>query len=254
MVVSVGEAITGTAAGHELQVLWKINLSERTFQRDAKQLQGAGEVTFAIDVEPAYFSATLQDGYGLLVDAAEHRRAESAASTDQPLPLDALPEAFDFVASVWRNVTRHDLLAVHRVSSFAELSLPVATRSDFSSRLSSFGEVLKAMRVDDSLIDSEAAKGLAEDGSIGRLKLAIGRLLKSPELDSAMNALGILQDIVRVRVAIQHQHAKPDLPTALAKLGIDHPPLNWADAWEAVRHRAVAALRDLRRALESAVR
>ena len=131
--------------------------------------------------------------------------------------------------------------------------MPVVTRSDFSSRLSAFGDVVKAIRVDDSLIDTEAAKGLAEDSSIGRLKLAVQRLLKSPELDSATQALTVLQDIVRVRVAIQHQHAKPDLPTALARLGIDHPPPSWAYAWEVVRHRAVAALRDLRRALESAL-
>jgi hypothetical protein len=253
MVVSVGEVIAGTAANHELQVLWKISLSERSFQRDAKQLKAAGDVTFAFDVDPAFFAATLQDSLGLLVDVVEHRRPESAASADQPLPLEAVPEAFDYLASAWRNVTRLDLFAVHRVSSSAELGLPVATRSDFSSRLSAFSDVLKAIRVDDSLIDPEAAKGLAEDSSLGRLKLAVQKLLKSPELDSATSALGVLQDIVRVRVAIQHQHAKPDLPTALAKLGIDHPPPSWTDAWEAVRHRAVDALRDLRRALESAL-
>ncbi len=252
MVVSVGEVITGTAAGHELQVLWKTHLSERSYQRNAKQLKAAGDVTFVLDVEPAYFSATLQDGYGLLVDVVEHRPRVDAASPDQPLPQEAIPEAFDFVASVWRNITRHDLLDVHRVSSSAELSVPVATRSDFSSRLSALNDVLKAIRVDDSLIDSEAAKGLAEDSSIGRLKLAVQKLLKAPELDSATNALTVLQDIVRVRVAIQHQHAKPDLPTALARLGIDHPP-DWVQAWEVVRHRAVAALRDLRRALESSL-
>lgn len=188
-----------------------------------------------------------------MVDVIEHRRAESAASLGQPLPLEALPEAFDFVASVWRNVTGHDLLDAHRVGSSAELSVPVATRTDFSSRLSALNDVLKAVRVDDSLIDSEAAKGLAEDSSIARLKLAVQKRLKSPELDSAVKALSVLQDIVRVRVAIQHQYAKPDLPTALAKLGIDYPPPSWADAWEAVRHRAVDAMRDLRRALESAL-
>jgi hypothetical protein len=128
-----------------------------------------------------------------------------------------------------------------------------ASRSDFSSRLSAFGDVLKAIRVDESMIDSEAAKGLAEDSSIGRLKLAVQKLLKSPELDAATDALNILQDIVKVRNAVQHPHAKTDLPTALAKLGIGHPPPSWANAWEVVRHRAVAALRDLRRALESAI-
>ncbi len=164
-----------------------------------------------------------------------------------------MPEAFDFVASAWLNLTRKYLLDVHRVSSAAELSVPVATRSDFSSRLSAFGDVLKAIRVDDSLIDPEAAKGLAVDSSIGRLKLAALKLLKSPELDSARNALSVLQDIVGLRNAVQHPRGTNDLPTALAKLGIEHPPASWGYAWEVVRHRAVGALRHLRRALESAL-
>jgi hypothetical protein len=251
IVVSIGEVITGTAAGHELQVLWKISLSERSFQRDAKQLKAAGDVTFAFDVDPAFFSAALQDSPGLLIDVAEHRRPVDAAAPDQPLPPEALPEAFDFVASAWLNLTRNHLLDVHRVSSAAELSVPVATRSDFSSRLSAFGDVLKAIRVDDSLIDPAPAKGLAPDSSIGRLKLAVQKLLESLELDSATNALSVLQDIVSVRNAVQHPRGTNDLPTALAKLGIDHPPPSWGYAWEVVRHRAVAALRELRRALES---
>ena len=253
MVVSVGEVLTGTATGHELQVLWKISLSERSFQRDAQRLKAAGDVTFAFDVDPAFFSASLQDSYGLLIDVAEHRRPVDAGAPDLPLPPEAVPEAFDFVASAWLNLTRKHLLDVHRVSSSAELSVPAATRTDFSSRLSAFGDVLKALRVDDSLVDPEAAKGLAKDASIGRLKLAVQKLLKSPELDSATNALGVLQDIVGVRNAVQHPRGTNDLPTALAKLGIDHPPASWGYALEVVRHRAVAALRELRRALESAL-
>jgi hypothetical protein len=253
MVVSVGEVLTGTAAGHELQVLWKISLSERSFQRDAEAVRAAGDATFPFDVEPAFFSASLQDSYGLLIDVAEHRRPGDAAAPDQSLPLEAVPEAFDFVASAWLNLTRKHLLDVHRVSSAAELSMPVATRSDFSSRLSAFGDVLKAIRVDDSLIGPKAAKNLPKDASIGRLKVAVKKLLKSPELDSATNALSVLQDIVSLRNAVQHPRGTNDLPTALAKLGIDHPPPSWGYAWEVVRYRAVAALRELRRELESAL-
>jgi hypothetical protein len=252
VVVSVGEADTGTVAGHELQALWKIHLSEFSYQRDSRALKEAGDVTFPFDVKPAYFSASLQDPYGLLVDTIELQGRPDAQQQLQPIASDALPEAFDFLASVWSNVTRFDLFAVRRVAPAAELSVPVATRSDFSGRLSAFGDLLKAIRVDDSLVDAEAAKGLAEDSSIGRLKLAVQKLLASPQLDSATDALNILRDIVRVRVAIQHQHATPDLPTALARLGIAHPP-DWAQAWEIVRHRAVDALRELRRALESAL-
>ena len=55
-----------------------------------------------------------------------------------------------------------------------------------------------------------------------------------------------------MRAALQHEEkAEPDLPTALARLSIKYPP-EWSQAWEAIRHRAVGALRDLRQALESA--
>jgi hypothetical protein len=250
IVVSVGDLTPGTVPGHELQALWKIQLSERSFHRDARVLVQAGDAVFALEVEPAYFSASLQDRYGLLVDIAERRRVDEATAPDQPLPPEAVPDALDFVAAVWRNVTKTELFDLRRVSSAAELSLAVTTRSDFSSRLTALGDLLKAMRIDESLIDPKAAQGLAEDSALGRLKLAVQNLLTPPELDTATSALNVLQDVVRVRVALQHKNAKPDLPTALAKLGIAHPA-DWSHAWELTRHRAVAALRDLRRALES---
>jgi hypothetical protein len=138
--------------------------------------------------------------------------------------------------------------ACRRLQNSACLLPRAATSRVASARLAT---VLKAIRVDDSLIDPAPAKGLAPDSSIGRLKLAVQKLLESPELDSATNALSVLQDIVSVRNAVQHPRGTNDLPTALAKLGIDHPPPSWGYAWEVVRHRAVAALRELRRALES---
>lgn len=250
MVISVGEAVAGTARGHGMQAIWKIQASERSYQREARTLAAAGDVTLPLDVEPIYFAASLQDQYGLLVDSVERRRRIEIQSEGFTLPAEAIPEAFDFLASVWRNVTGHHLFEVRRVSPATELGAQAATRGDFSSRISAFADVLKAIRVDDSLIDTESAKRLAQESSLGRLKLAVQKLLVSPDLDTATSALSVLQDIVRVRVALQHQHAKPDLPTALASLGINYP-VEWDEAWEQIRHRAVEALRDLRSAIES---
>jgi hypothetical protein len=251
IVVSIGEAVPGTARGHGLQAIWKIQASQRSYQREARTLNAAGDVTFPLEVEPIYFSASLQDPSGLLVDSMERHGRADIQSESSRLPAESVPEAFDFLASVWRNVTGHHLFEVRRVSPASELTTPVETRADFSSRMSALGDVMKAIRVDNSLIDPAAAKGLAEDSSLGRLKLAVQKLLVSPDLDVALAALSVLQDVVRVRTALQHQSANTDLPTALAMLGIAYP-VEWSHAWELMRHRVVDALRDLRHALESA--
>ena len=251
MIVSIGQGIHGRANGHRLQALWKIQESELSFRREARILTKAGTATIAMDTEPHDFNASLEDSLGLLVDTIEYRKRYDAGGVNAPLPLGALPEAFDFLASVWLNVFGEHLFQVRRVSPASELTAPVATREDFSSRMSAFGDVMKGIKVGDSLIDLAAAEGLAKDATLGRMKVALEKRLAAPELDTTIQAIGVLQDVVRVRVSLQHQEAKPDLPTSLAKLGIAFPA-PWADVWEAIRHRAVTALRDLRNALESA--
>lgn len=251
MVVTVGQGIDGSARGHRLQAMWKIQASERTYQRASQVLKEAGLVTVPVDSEPHSFSVSLQNESGLLVDIVDYARQHTGDETGAPLPAEALPEALDFLASVWQNVTGRQLFEVRRVSPASELGFPVRTREDFKSRMSAFGDVLKTIQVDQSLIDPIGAKGLAADATLGRLKLAVENRLSAPEVDTAIAAIAQLQDIVRVRVALQHQHAKPDLPNALAKLSIAFPAA-WSEVWEAVRQKAVAALRDLRHALESA--
>ncbi len=250
MVVSIGEGMHGSSRDHRLQAIWKIQASDRTYERDARVITKPGSLTFQVDVEPHYFAASLQDPLGLLVDTIEHRQQTDPERRAAPLSPEALPEAFDFLASVWLNITHQHLFEVRRVSPAAELGAPVTTREDFSSRMSAFGDVLKAIRVDDSLVDLASAKGLAKDASLGRLKLAVQKLLTPSDVDRAIAALDVLQNLVRVRVALQHHDAKPDLPTSFARLGINHP-VEWTVAWELVRQRAATALRDLRQALES---
>jgi len=252
VVVTIGEGGSGWAPGHLLQALWKMHLSETTYQRAAKVLTQAGGITFPMGAEPAYFALSLQNEEGWLVDSIERLWRSEAPAAPDPLPADALPEAFDFLASVWHNLTSHRLFEVHLLSPAAGLTASVASRNDFSSRLTELAEVLKSIKVDDSLIDQKHIGGLAKDSSIGRVKLAVQRRLKSADLDSAVAALDVLQDIVRLRVALQHPHGDPDLPTALARLSISHPP-EWSQAWETIRHRTVSALRDLRQALQSAL-
>lgn len=252
MVVQVGEGSAGWAAGHEIQAVWNLHLSETSLQRGGRVITQAGPVTFPMGAEPAYFAASLQNEEGKLIDYTERYAPVDAAAGPALLPSEALPEAFDHLASVWLNVTNKHLFEVHRVSPAARLTVPVANRGDFSSRMSDFADVMKAMKIDNSFVGGKQARDLTPDKSLGRLKVAARKLLKSPDADVAAGALDVLRDIVRVRAALQHERARPDLPTALARLKIKYPP-DWPQAWEAVRHRAVDALRDLRHALESAL-
>src|SRR6266446_8269269 len=247
VVVTVGEGGKGWASGHELQALWKIQLSETSYRRAVKVVAQAGAVTFHADAEPAYFAVSLQNEEGSLVDYVERFAQVDAAAEPSQLPSDALPEAFDFLASIWRNVTGKYLFEVHRVSPAGRLTAAVANRGDFSNRMTDFADVVKAMKIDDSFIDAKLARDLTPDKSLGRLKVAVGKLLKSPDADVAAGAIDVLQEIVRVRVALQHEQAQPDLPTSLARLEIKYPA-DWPKAWEVVRYRAVGALRDLRQA------
>jgi hypothetical protein len=251
-VVTVAEGVEGGAAGHELQAVWKLHTSDRQLQRGTKRLISPGVVTFDVGAQPAYLSASLQDGYGLLVDQADWYAPAGDFDHATPLPSWALPEAFDFLASVWHHVTSKDLFEVHRISPAGGLTQPVASRSDFVSRLTDFADMVKAIRVHDSLLEPATAKRVEADKSIERLKLYAEAKLGPPELDSARSALEVLRGINRLRIALQHSDAKPDLPTAMARLRINYPP-DWSQAWEVVRHRAVGALGDLRRALESAL-
>ena len=253
MVITVGGRSSDSVSGHKLWALWKIQASERTYKRESRILTESGQLSFPLDAEPHVFHVSLQDPYGLLVDSADHHRHYTAEEIGLPLAAEAVPEALDFVASVWLNVTRFRLLDLRRVTAASELARGATTREDFVSRMTALGDVLKAIQVDESLYDLTEAKGFPADATLAKLRLATERLLAPPERESASAAIGALQNVAQVRTALVHEKTKTDLPTALAKLGIPFPA-PWGDIWELIRRRAVGALRELRLALESSTR
>lgn len=251
VVVQIGEGGSGWASGHELQALWSMQFTETSYRRAVQVITHAGSMTFHTGAQPAYFAASLQNEYGNLVDYIE-RIQPTVQIAPTALPPEALHDALDFLDSVWRNVTGKNLIEAHRFGPAARLAAPVTNRSDFASRLSDLSDVLKAVKVDDSYIDPNLAKDLTPEKSLARLKVALSKLLKSPEAEVATQAVEVLQSIIRVRVALQHVEARPDLPTSLASLGITSTT-DWSQTWQIVGHRAVEALRDLRQALETAL-
>jgi hypothetical protein len=251
MVVAVEERLTGGVSGHQLQGVWKLHRSDRKLEREVKQLTEQGNVTFDIGAEPLYFAASLQDKDGLLVDTAEREARPNTSELLTPLPPSALPEAFDFLASVWRNLTGQNLFVAQRLSPAAGLAAPATNRQEFAARLTDFADVLKAVHIPDALIDPKDLPGLDRSSSIGRLRSAIS-MLPGIEVKAVEEPLNVLRDINFMRNALQHASARPDLPTTMARLGIEYPP-DWGHAWELTRHRAVASLADVRRALQDAL-
>jgi hypothetical protein len=110
---------------------------------------------------------------------------------------------------------------------------------------------MKAISIPDSLLSPDDI-GIDQSHSVERMKAALRKRLSAPDLDRATKALGVFAQVNDVRVALQHPDARRDLPAALARMSIAYPP-DWPKAWDVVRTRLIAALADVRDALQSAI-
>ena len=157
----------------------------------------------------------------------------------------------DFFASVWRNVFSLPLFrAQEQLTPLASLSIPVATRSDFESRLSQLDALIKSIDVPDRLVDA-GDPNVKGDMTLNRLDSALKIRLgeASPDYSAATKAIRELRKLNDLRVAVQHPHtSRKDLPSALSAMNLPFPP-DWPLAWNHLRHVVIASLRDLRLAL-----
>lgn len=237
------------AAGHMLHLAWKADWSDSRLARAVHQVTAPGEVAIEVDVDPAYVSVALLDKNGSLVDSAERYRPDEPMGVSVPLHPGALPEALDFLASVWHVAFHEPLIMLSNTTIAAALAVPCVTRADFESRLSSVDAVMKAMTIPDILLAAEDRGRLKPSETFMRMRSALGTRLSGPDLDSAQKAVNDFSAVNRLRVALQHpETAKPDLPSSLARFGIGYPP-SWPDAWETVRARLITAAIQLRNAL-----
>jgi hypothetical protein len=253
VVVETAEVVEGSTLGHTLHATWKLDQGDRTVSRASIHLSHAGPTTVRIDAAPYYMSLGMTDSTGGLVDACETFLLPDADDADlRTLPPQAIAEALDHLDSAWRNAFGDWLLIHPQMTAVAGLATPVRDRAGFESQLSYVADILKNARVPDRLLDSKAAHELTTDASLARLKVALARTpMASDTSAEAAAAIEVLQDIRRLRVALQHPEAD-DLPTAMARLRLPLPG-DWPENWERLRHRLVAALTDLRRAVISLV-
>ncbi len=156
----------------------------------------------------------------------------------------SLPEQFDFLDAVWRGAFKRSLLQLRVAGHVAGLALGCASREEFSARLSDLADVLTSLHVPADLLPMGKA---GVRGPLKRVELALEAAgLDTEAMDRATTAIGILQDLVRLRVGLQHGDAARELPDLLARLQIPYPPTDWETTWNRVRARANDSLALLR--------
>jgi hypothetical protein len=95
---------------------------------------------------------------------------------------------------------------------------------------------------DDLLTDPDKFR---KDQTFLRLLNCLQPRLKESDYREVSRAVGILQSVNKVRVALQHSGASPELHSNFTKLGALYPP-QWEDAWDRVRAATIEALRIIR--------
>lgn len=252
LVVDVRSTPAQAARGHELHVVWQMNASDSELANWCADVSEAGALTAPVPSPPVSYWVALLDSAGNLLDQVEGQ-ARAPQQDDPQLPPTALLDSFEFLDSAWRNFFKTRLIERPSIGGVAELSQPVRTFADFSSRITRLDDLMKAVRVDSQLLpQTKEAQALPESASVGRMHRALGQVLSGPDADSVHAALDLLSATNGIRVALQHKidpKKRSDLPIALARLGIDYPPADWSLAWEVVRRRVVDAVAEIRRAL-----
>jgi hypothetical protein len=163
----------------------------------------------------------------------------------EPVGPNALPEAIDYFALAWRVAVGKPLLRLRAVSDASSLAVPATTRAEVESRLSDLADIVKNFNIPDDLLEENQQGKIAKDQTLVRIESALRRKLSPEDFEQAKRLLGALRAMNKVRVAFQHTAASDELPAALASLGIAYPPTDWGSAWEDIRARITAALREL---------
>jgi hypothetical protein len=153
----------------------------------------------------------------------------------------ALHEAFDFLDAVWNLRFGSTLIGRVPLVTLANLAEPASDRDEFKARMSDLAEVLAAL--DATAAVPPASQGVR--GSLARVAVA----LEAIGVEDARGPIERLRLVVSIRTALQHADRSRELATRLEELGVQISPVDWAQAWEAVRGATVDALRELRSAV-----
>lgn len=160
-----------------------------------------------------------------------------------------LPDALDTLSAYWKLAfgKQYHLVSFHSLSGASELSLHCENREEFKSRLSALADIFDKLKIDENLLPDTTPDD-RKIGSINRLETVLKVRLPVEDHKELLQAIGILRQTRRVRVALQHTGGNSTLASELAKLGIHDAPPNWRDAWDKIRALcadSVVAIRSL---------
>jgi hypothetical protein len=155
----------------------------------------------------------------------------------------ALPEAFDYLDSVWRLAfgKQYRLVRMPTAADVAGLSQDAETRSDLETRLSELMDVIGMLEVHDDLIPASANDD-ERVASMNRLAVLLKNVLAPDAWLRAEDAIKTLRAVNAARVAAQHGARADLLPKAFQALRIPYPAPSPSVAWDQIRARTVEAL------------
>lgn len=153
----------------------------------------------------------------------------------------ALPEAIDYLNSVWRVRADKPMFHIARAEAAAKLALECEGVDDFEARLSALAAIL-------GHVDLPGERGTHLDDLESFLRVKLG----SGAISRAETAIGTLKGVFDLRAWRQHPGTDQRGRRGMRRLGVELPTANWAGAWATVQARCVAALNALREEIEDA--
>lgn len=164
----------------------------------------------------------------------------------------AIHDALDHLDTAWKAYSgkKKRLLKLTSTASIARLALACTDRSEFESRLSTIDDIVK--KFETNVPDWQEGPS-SPPGSIARLKLYFEThpSILNEAREDGLRALEKLQAVNCMRVGFQHSGAELKLLRAAAQLEIRWPVASWEEAWKQFAAQFVAALRNVRKALQT---
>jgi len=154
----------------------------------------------------------------------------------------ALTDALDHFDDVWRLAFGVPILRLPSGTDAALLSQPASTRAELVDRVRALAEVLGRLSVSDDLLPADVPDEHRR-GSLNRVESALRGRSASTAIPPITDAVAQLRRILRLDSA--YSHSTGELPSLWPQFGMSNPPRQWAEAWRAVQHTAITALRTL---------
>jgi hypothetical protein len=158
-----------------------------------------------------------------------------------PSPL-SLPEALDFLDSVWRLAGNGRLVRPTTFTDAAGLISDCDSVDEFEARLSDIADALDRIQVSASLLPEDKKE---TQGALNQFREVLVSL-DDVDLGVVGRSVQTLQRVRGLRHTHQHSREAYDRPKILGDLGIPDAGLSWSESLHRVRTRTVDALLALR--------